>query len=106
MTTASPEDSALHRHREQRRDDLVNGDVRPGTGENSTVSPAALTAIAQSGPGARSGPEGVSRDLAQSFKAAALPPVMPGPTVAGGNDGARPQGSQRDTGKGISGPAR
>jgi len=73
------------------RDAMINGDVRPGTG---SVSPEALTQIARGAAAAR---PAISEDLANSFRAAGLPPAGPGRTRGAA---ARPQNpGQRNTGK-------
>jgi hypothetical protein len=83
---------------------LANTDVRPGTGERSTVSQAELTKLAYQVHGVSGGPRqpsGLSDDLAANVNAASVPQVAPGQAHKTTGNGARDstQGGQtRSTG--------
>ena len=95
MTTAADRRA----FRTSQRDAMAHGDVRPGTGPNSTVSPDALTTIARAA-AAQSARPALSGDLANSVRAAALPPVTPAQTRGGATAGERTQPTtQRTPGK-------
>ena len=98
MTTAGPAIVARRQHREAARDANANLDVATGTGENSSVSPDALTRVAQGYPA--TGRPTLSGDLAANVRAASVPRPGPGQTRVSGN-GAAPQAGpgQRANGK-------
>ncbi|MEU4604168.1 hypothetical protein AB0F43_14405 [Kribbella sp. NPDC023972] len=108
MTTPAPEVTARRNHRSAQRDLLANNDVRPGTGANSTVSPEALTRIAQGAAAAagtvRPASSPALGDLAATLRAAYVPRVEPGQARGATSAGERPktgsQQQQRTPGKG------
>jgi hypothetical protein len=101
MTTPAPEVTARRNHRSAQRDLLANGEVRPGTGANSTVSPEALTRIAHgaaaaAGTARPASSPAVSGDLATTLRAASVPRVEPGQARGATGAGERPKtGSQQ-----------
>jgi hypothetical protein len=103
MTTA-PEVVARRARRDAHRDTLATTDVRPGTGQDSTVSPAAMTRLAYQVRGLSEGPQqssGLAGDLAATVNAATLPARGQGQAQAGTGDGAR-SGTQPNQSRGIS----
>jgi hypothetical protein len=89
MTAAGPDVTARRRSRTALRDSMLNGDVRPGTGPNSAVSPEALTRLAHAAAATRGAPPVLSGDVADALRAATLPTA--GPTTRATTTGNRPQ---------------
>jgi hypothetical protein len=100
MTAAGPEVTARRRSRTALRDTMLNGDVRPGTGPNSTVSPEALTRLAHAAAATRGAPPVLSGDVADALRAATLPTAGPTTQTRATTTGNRPQPpTQRTPGK-------
>lgn len=90
------------------RDQMVNGDVAPPTGAQSSVSQEALTENArQVATLVADRPSGLSPDLTKSVQAATLPRLAPGQARTGDAHGARTESSAFESRKpDRDGPAR
>ncbi|MGW6201277.1 hypothetical protein ACWF0M_34380 [Kribbella sp. NPDC055110] len=82
------------------RDQMANGDTRPPTGEQSSVSPESLAETSRRvATMVGAGPAGLSPELLKSVQAATRPPVAPGQERTGETSGVRNESSRFEPGK-------